>query len=158
VLVLCSPLLSRLGLRGRWAAGLALIAFFGMLTRWEPSVLRASAMAVLVGCWPAWPGGRPPCPWGASSGATSLPSASWRPAPCWPPPVPARRPSRRRPGRHLGGAGAGVATRGRAAPVMPAPGSELWRSGAVVLAADFSTGMAVTFASSLITAPWAAGS
>lgn len=48
VLVLCQPVLCRLGLRGRWAASLALIAFFGMLTRWEPSVLRASAMAALA--------------------------------------------------------------------------------------------------------------
>lgn len=48
VLVLCRPVLSRLGLRGRWAASLAVIGFFGLLTRWEPSVLRASAMAVLA--------------------------------------------------------------------------------------------------------------
>ncbi|MGI8758621.1 MAG: ComEC/Rec2 family competence protein, partial [Acidimicrobiales bacterium] len=48
VLMLCQPVLSRLGLRGRWAASLAVIAFFGMLTRWEPSVLRASAMAALA--------------------------------------------------------------------------------------------------------------
>ena len=48
VLVLCRPLLRRLGLRGRWLATLGLIAFFGLVTRWEPSVLRASAMAALA--------------------------------------------------------------------------------------------------------------
>lgn len=48
VLVLCRPLLARLGLRGRWVATLAVIAFFGLVTRWEPSVLRASAMAALA--------------------------------------------------------------------------------------------------------------
>lgn len=48
VLALARPLLERLGLRGRWAATLALIGFFGLLTRWEPSVLRASAMAALA--------------------------------------------------------------------------------------------------------------
>lgn len=48
VLVLFRPALSRLGIRGRWAASLAVIAFFGSLTRWEPSVIRASAMAALA--------------------------------------------------------------------------------------------------------------
>ncbi|MBW3580198.1 MAG: ComEC/Rec2 family competence protein [Actinobacteria bacterium] len=48
VLVLCRPALRRLGLAGRWAASLAVISFFGLLTRWEPSVLRASAMAALA--------------------------------------------------------------------------------------------------------------
>ena len=48
VLVLCRPVLCRLGLRGRWAASVAVIGFFGLLTRWEPSVLRASAMAALA--------------------------------------------------------------------------------------------------------------
>ncbi|HVL03156.1 MAG TPA: ComEC/Rec2 family competence protein, partial [Acidimicrobiales bacterium] len=48
VLVLAGPLLRRLGLRGRWAASLGVIAFFGLVTRWEPSVLRASAMASLA--------------------------------------------------------------------------------------------------------------
>ncbi|MDP9005365.1 MAG: ComEC/Rec2 family competence protein [Actinomycetota bacterium] len=48
VLVLCRPALRRLGLAGRWAASLAVIGFFGLLTRWEPSVLRASAMAALA--------------------------------------------------------------------------------------------------------------
>ncbi len=48
VLVLCRPVLCRLGLRARWAASVAVIGFFGLLTRWEPSVLRASAMAALA--------------------------------------------------------------------------------------------------------------
>ncbi len=48
VLVLAGPVLRRLGLRGRWVASLGVIAFFGMVTRWEPSVMRASAMAVLA--------------------------------------------------------------------------------------------------------------
>ncbi|HEV2810639.1 MAG TPA: ComEC/Rec2 family competence protein [Acidimicrobiales bacterium] len=48
VLVLAGPVLRRLGLRGRWAASLAVIGFFGLVTRWEPSVLRASAMAALA--------------------------------------------------------------------------------------------------------------
>ncbi len=48
VLVLAGPVLRRLGLRGRWATSLAVIAFFGLITRWEPSVLRASAMAALA--------------------------------------------------------------------------------------------------------------
>ena len=48
VLALAGPLLRRLGLRGRWVATLAVIGFFGLLTRWEPSVLRAGAMAALA--------------------------------------------------------------------------------------------------------------
>jgi len=48
VLALAGPLLRRLGLRTRFVATLAVIAFFGLLTRWEPSVLRASAMAALA--------------------------------------------------------------------------------------------------------------
>jgi competence protein ComEC len=42
------PLLARLGLRGRLLAGLAVLALFGTATRWEPSVLRAAAMAALT--------------------------------------------------------------------------------------------------------------
>lgn len=45
VLALAAPLLRLLGLRGRFLAGLAILIGFGVLTRWEPSVLRASAMA-----------------------------------------------------------------------------------------------------------------
>ncbi len=48
VLVLCRPVLRRLSLRSRWLATLGAIAFFGLVTRWEPSVLRASAMAALA--------------------------------------------------------------------------------------------------------------
>lgn len=48
VLALAAPVLRLLGLRGRFLAGLAVLVAFGALTRWEPSVLRASAMAVVV--------------------------------------------------------------------------------------------------------------
>ncbi len=45
VLALAGPLLRRLGFRGRFVAGLAVIVVFGTMTRWEPSVLRAVTMA-----------------------------------------------------------------------------------------------------------------
>ncbi len=45
VLALLGPFLNRLRLGGRLAGGVAALVFFGMLTRWEPSVLRAIAMA-----------------------------------------------------------------------------------------------------------------
>lgn len=47
----------RLRLRTRVAIGLAAVAFFALLTRWEPSVLRASAMAAvaLAGVWAGRP-------------------------------------------------------------------------------------------------------
>lgn len=48
VMVLAGPLLRRLGLRSRWVATVALICFFALLTRFEPSVLRASAMAAVA--------------------------------------------------------------------------------------------------------------
>jgi competence protein ComEC len=48
VLALASPVLRRVGLRWRWALTLGLLGFFGLLTRWEPSVLRAGAMAALA--------------------------------------------------------------------------------------------------------------
>lgn len=48
VLALAGPLLRRLRLRGRWVATVALIAFFAAMTRFEPSVLRASVMAGLA--------------------------------------------------------------------------------------------------------------
>jgi competence protein ComEC len=52
VLVAASPLLRRLTIRWRWAATVGLVAWFAMLTRFEPSVLRASAMAtVAVTAW-----------------------------------------------------------------------------------------------------------
>jgi competence protein ComEC len=45
VLVLVGPLIRRLARFGRLAAGLAVLVVFGTMTRWEPSVLRACAMA-----------------------------------------------------------------------------------------------------------------
>jgi competence protein ComEC len=45
VLALAAPVLSRLRLGARFAGGLAILVLFGAMTRWEPSVLRASAMA-----------------------------------------------------------------------------------------------------------------
>jgi competence protein ComEC len=47
-LLIVRPLLARLGLRARWLATLGVIAWFALLTRFEPSVLRASAMAGLA--------------------------------------------------------------------------------------------------------------
>ena len=47
VLALAAPVLRLLGLRGRFLAALAVLALFGLLTRWEPSVLRAEAMAAV---------------------------------------------------------------------------------------------------------------
>ena len=48
VLALAAPALRLLGLRWRFVAGLAVLVGFGVLTRWEPSVLRASAMAAVT--------------------------------------------------------------------------------------------------------------
>ncbi len=48
VLVLAGPLLRRCGLRVRWLLTLVLIVGFATVTRFEPSVLRASAMAAVV--------------------------------------------------------------------------------------------------------------
>lgn len=47
-LALVAPVLRLLGLRGRFVAGIAVLVAFGVLTRWEPSVLRASAMAAVT--------------------------------------------------------------------------------------------------------------
>ena len=47
VLALATPLLARLRLRGRFLGGLAVLIVFGAVTRWEPSVLRAGAMAAV---------------------------------------------------------------------------------------------------------------
>ncbi len=47
-LAAAGPLLRRLGLRWRFAAALAVLALFGLAVRWEPSVLRATAMAALA--------------------------------------------------------------------------------------------------------------
>jgi competence protein ComEC len=52
VLVAAGPLLRRLTIRWRWVATVGLVLWFAMLTRFEPSVLRASAMAtVSVTAW-----------------------------------------------------------------------------------------------------------
>ena len=48
VLALAGPVLRRIGLRARLPATLAVIGFFALLTRFEPSVLRASAMAAVA--------------------------------------------------------------------------------------------------------------
>jgi competence protein ComEC len=48
VLALCAPVLRRFGLRGRFVAAVLLLVVFGAMTRWEPSVLRAIAMAVVA--------------------------------------------------------------------------------------------------------------
>ncbi|MFZ4519272.1 MAG: ComEC/Rec2 family competence protein, partial [Microthrixaceae bacterium] len=62
VLVLARPLLSRCGLRTRVVAGLAVLALFVLVTRAEPSVLRATAMAAVAlvasGTGRVAPGGR----------------------------------------------------------------------------------------------------
>ncbi len=47
VLALFAPFLRRLAWRGRVAGALAVLVFFGTMTRWEPSVLRAIAMAAI---------------------------------------------------------------------------------------------------------------
>ena len=48
VLALLGPFLDRFRLSGRLAGGVAVLVLFGILTRWEPSVLRAVAMAALT--------------------------------------------------------------------------------------------------------------
>ena len=48
VLAAAWPVLRLVGLRGRWLMALALLGLFGVMTRWEPSVLRAEAMAGLA--------------------------------------------------------------------------------------------------------------
>jgi competence protein ComEC len=48
VLALAGPLLGRLRLGARLGGGMAVLVLFGTMTRWEPSVLRASAMAALA--------------------------------------------------------------------------------------------------------------
>lgn len=52
VLLLAGPLLRRLRPRGRLVAVVVLLGLFGTVTRWEPSVIRAVAMAS-VGVWAA---------------------------------------------------------------------------------------------------------
>ena len=48
VLAAAWPALRLLRLRARFAAALAVLALFGVMTRWEPSVLRAEAMAAIA--------------------------------------------------------------------------------------------------------------
>ncbi|CAA9267430.1 MAG: DNA internalization-related competence protein ComEC/Rec2 [uncultured Acidimicrobiales bacterium] len=48
VLAVAAPVLTRLGLRPRLVGGVAVVVGFGLLTRWEPSVTRASAMAIVA--------------------------------------------------------------------------------------------------------------
>jgi competence protein ComEC len=48
VLALASPLLARFRLVSRLAVGVAVLVVFGTLVRWEPSVVRAEAMATLA--------------------------------------------------------------------------------------------------------------
>src|SRR5690606_6159961 len=55
VLAAAGPVLRRLQLRGRLVASLAVIGLFAVVTRAEPSVLRASAMAAIA-CWAAFAG------------------------------------------------------------------------------------------------------
>jgi competence protein ComEC len=57
VLAVAMPVLRRLGLRSRWLATLGLVGLFGAMTRFEPSVMRASAMAAVAVT--AWMVGRP---------------------------------------------------------------------------------------------------
>ena len=57
VMAVALPLLRRLSLRPRWLATLAVVGFFAMMTRFEPSVLRATAMAAIAVT--AWMLGRP---------------------------------------------------------------------------------------------------
>ena len=48
VLALAGPLLRRLGMRSRFVAAIGVLIFFALLTRFEPSVLRATAMALVA--------------------------------------------------------------------------------------------------------------
>ena len=48
VLTVAGPFLRRMSLRGRLMAGVGILILFGTLTRWEPSVLRAVAMATVT--------------------------------------------------------------------------------------------------------------
>ena len=54
VLAVAGPVLRRLPLRSRWVTTVALLAFFALLTRFEPSVLRATAMAALATLATTW--------------------------------------------------------------------------------------------------------
>lgn len=54
VLALADPVVRRLGLGGRLAATLGVLAAFALVTRFEPSVLRASAMAAVAVVATTW--------------------------------------------------------------------------------------------------------
>lgn len=57
VLALVAPVLRRMAIGGRLLAAVGVLLFFGLLTRWEPSVLRAVAMVSVS--MAAWALGRP---------------------------------------------------------------------------------------------------
>jgi competence protein ComEC len=48
VLALFAPVFRRVSLRARFVTGLAVLVLFGTMTRWEPSVVRAIAMAAIA--------------------------------------------------------------------------------------------------------------
>ena len=48
VLILARPVIERFDYRGRWVLTLGVIAFFALVTRFEPSVLRATVMAAIA--------------------------------------------------------------------------------------------------------------
>ena len=48
VLLLSSMALKRFGTRGRFVGGLCVLVLFGVVTRWEPSVIRAEMMALVA--------------------------------------------------------------------------------------------------------------
>ena len=56
VLAAAAPLVRRAGPRGRWLGTIAVLGLFGVVTRFEPSVLRATAMAIIAVT--AWTMGR----------------------------------------------------------------------------------------------------
>jgi competence protein ComEC len=70
VVAALAPVTSRLGWRARFVAGIAVVVVFGTMTRWEPSVLRASAMAVVT--MVAAVLGRPAIAWRALATAALL--------------------------------------------------------------------------------------
>ena len=110
LLVVLGPVLRRLGLRARWLVTVGVVAWFALLTRFEPSVVRACAMAALAAT--SRYSARPAAPlrllslavgavtlvdpllvhspgWWLSVGATAGlavltgPLASWLPGPTW---------------------------------------------------------------------------
>ena len=84
VLAIVGPLLRRLRLGSRLVVGVAVLVLFGTMTRWEPSVLRASAMAGIA--MAATFLGRPaPAsrPSGDRGGPKSTSSRTWTRATAW---------------------------------------------------------------------------